>query len=840
MSRHGCQRCSGPQGPAPFVLPGASPSWAPPRPVRTRHVLVDVALDFERRRVDGRCELTVAAVRDGVARVELDAVALEIRSVRAGGADARFHHDGRVLAVELPAPLAEGAELVLAVEYGTQPRRGVWFVGPDELHPARPWQAWTQGQDEDARHWFPCLDAPHQKATVEVRARVPKRMAVVSNGRKLSDVVEGETRTVHHRLDQATPPYLVTLVAGELARTTDRWRDVELEYFVPPDRAEDAARTFERTPRMIELFSELTGVPYPYPKYAQVVVAEFIFGGMENTSATTLTDATLHDEKAHGDFSSEPLTSHELAHQWFGDLLTCREWPHGWLNEGFATYLEVLWKEHVDGIDEADQVRADDLDLYLKETSDRYVRPIVAREYHAPIDVFDRHLYEKGSLVLHELRRRLGDGLFRKAIRHYVRKHQGGNVETVDLQRAVEEATGHALDRFFDQYVLKPGHPELSIAVAYDADAAQATVHVKQTQDTSKGTPLFELPLDVRFAVGGAEHVRTLRISRAEERFVLPLPGRPEQAVVDPHGDALATLSVDKPPALWLAELASAREGRARAAAAKALGKDGSAPAIEALEKALRADPFWGVRAAAAAALGGRRTEAGKDALLRALPAESHPKARRAVVRALGEQRGDDRVAAALARALDGDATWLVEGEAARSLGATRAPSAFASLEAALPRARQQPGHMDAVLSGVLEGLGKLRDDRALPLLLRHLRRDVGSFARRAAVAALAEAGRGKREVTLALEDLLDDADFRVKAAAASALGELGDDHAAGALSRCESLDGDGRVRRACREALRAIREGHPPPKELASLRDEVDGLKSELAKLREELARRP
>src|SRR5207302_1985235 len=171
---------------------------------------------------------------------------------------------------------------------------------------------------------------------------------------------------------------------------------------------------------MIELFAARTGRDYPWSRYSQITVAEFIFGGMENTSATTLTDQTLHDARAHLDFSSEPLISHELAHQWFGDLLTCRDWPHGWLNEGFATYSEVLWKEHADSEDEADHQRKIDLDAYLSEAGERYQRPIVARKFDEPLELFDRHLYEKGALVLHELRTRLGDADFRAVVRSYV------------------------------------------------------------------------------------------------------------------------------------------------------------------------------------------------------------------------------------------------------------------------------------------------------------------------------------------------------------------------------------------------------------------------------------
>ena len=239
---------------------------------------------------------------------------------------------------------------------------------------------------------------------------------------------------------------------------------------------------------MIELFAEKTGRAYPWPRYSQITVAEFIFGGMENTSATTLTDQTLHDARAHLDFSSEPLISHELAHQWFGDLLTCRDWSQGWLNEGFATYFELVWKEHIAGRDEADYDRLGDQEAYLDEDAHRYRRPIVTNVYHEPIDVFDRHLYEKGGCVLHMLRAELGEARFWKAIRHYVKKHAGGSVETRDLARAVDEATGWNADRFFEQWVFKAGHPDLKIEYFVGRRAQAGASWRSRRRRTSRAT----------------------------------------------------------------------------------------------------------------------------------------------------------------------------------------------------------------------------------------------------------------------------------------------------------------------------------------------------------------
>src|SRR5262249_46134674 len=235
-----------------------------------------------------------------------------------------------------------------------------------------------------------------------------------------------------------------------------------------------------RTPEMIRRFGELIGVKYPWNKYAQVVVSDFIFGGMENTTATTMYEHILLDERAAIDVTSDDLIAHELAHQWFGDLVTCRDWSHGWLNEGFATFMEHIDRESHLGRDEYDHGLRGDAEAYSAEARGRYRRPIVCQDYEAPIDIFDRHLYEKGACVLHMLRRELGDALFFGGVRAYLTRHQKGVVETRDLMRALEEVSGRSLERFFEQWVYRPGHPELEIKVEHEGEVA--TVSVKQTQ----------------------------------------------------------------------------------------------------------------------------------------------------------------------------------------------------------------------------------------------------------------------------------------------------------------------------------------------------------------------
>ena len=844
-----CRRCgearrADAQGALPFQLPGSQASFAPDRVCDVTHLRVEVALDFERRRVEGVCTQSLTVLNDGPVRLHLDAVEMTLHSVTlGGGAQPPYSYEGRHLSVDL-GERKQGDKLELIVRYACAPRRGLYFIYPDAGYPERPLQAWSQGQDEDNRYWFPCFDHPHEKSTSEVIATVPESMLALSNGLLLDEKHDAarKTRTFHYRQEVPHSSYLVTLVAGEYATLPDKWRDLEVLYFVPRDRTEDAPRTFGNTPRMLELFSQKTGQPYPYPRYSQITVAEFIFGGMENTSATTLTDQTLHDARAHLDFSSEPLISHELAHQWFGDLLTCRDWSHGWLNEGFATYFEILWKEESAGRDDADYDRLYDMEAYLDEDAHRYRRPIVCNVWHEPIDVFDRHLYEKGGCVLHMLRHELGEARFWKAIRHYVQKHKMQNVETRDLARAVEDATGWNADRFFQQWVFQAGHPELEAEIGWDEQQKAVKLALKQKQTVSAETPLFHLPLTVRFLVGGkARDVNVVFSSAAgtaEQCWFFPLEQKPTQVVVDPGNHLLKTYAEKKPDEWTWAQLEAAEHGIDRVLAARGLGKSGEPTHVDKLAQAMLKDAFWAVRGEAALALGQLKTALAREAIAQALPKEAHPKARRLMVRALGSFRGDEAAAQALTKVLAGDGSYFVEAESALALAKTRSGRAYELLVEAMRR----PSYLDVICSMSLAGMAELRDARAIDVALEAAKYGRPVIGRRAAIGALgslaAEHSARKRQVREVLCELLEDPDFRARIAVVEALRVLGDAEAVGALKRAEGADLDGRVRRRAREVARALAEGAAQADAVKGLRDAVEKLEQENRGLKERLSK--
>jgi aminopeptidase N len=834
--RCGCASIGSERGTAsaagrPFPLPTSVRHFERDRPFAIDHLAIDVSLDLDGKSVDGRATLDVLRVDPEADELPLDAIGFEVSEVTVDRAAVPWRYDGQTLTVTLGK---ESEKARVVVVYRATPRRGLYFLEPDEHYPDRPRQVWSQCQEQDASHWFPCHDSPHLKMTTELVARVPNGWYALSNGALVSAQTPKTGDHVYHwRMSDPHASYLVTLATGDFAEITDRAmagdREVPIAYLVPRGREQDGRRTFERTPAMVEHFGAVTGVPYPWNRYAQVVVSDFIFGGMENTTATTMYEHILLDERAALDVSSDDLIAHELAHQWFGDYVTCRAWSEGWLNEGFATFFEHVWREKHLGRDEYAFGLKVDVEAYVSEAHGRYRRPVVCADYDAPLDLFDRHLYEKGGLVLHALRAELGDALFWRGVNRYLTDHARGVVETRDLQRAMEDVSGRSLGRSFEQWLYKPGHPELEVDVTWDRGVLG--VATKQVHAATDGVPAcFELTLDLDLGdAQGQVTRRSVRLKERQQSFALVAPERPVLVVVDPEMRVVGEVRPKVPADMLRAQLEKAPTARGRWMAAQAMARLDDAPTVAALSRALSDEgQFWGTRAECAAALGKIRGSEPFEAL-RAASGTKHPKVRRAVVEALGSFRTTDAVQALQPHALR-DESYLVEGEAARALGRTRQPAAFDVLVDLLER----PSWADVVRAGAIDGLAALRDDRALPHLSARTRYGHPPRARRAATMALPKLA-SDRKTREAIELLLDDADPLLRLDAVRALGELGDGKARPALRDRLETDLDARVRRRIREVVRDLGE---PKRAADALREELEKLQGEHQDLRSRLTK--
>ena len=830
------ERCACSSAGSHFVLPNTPRQYERSRPFTVRHLFLDLELDVRKKSVSGVATLDIERVAEGAREIALDAVGFELGEVEleSAGTFRRVEHeyDGDRLVIGGLGAVDRGR---IRIRYSATPKRGLYFLEPDAKVKSRPRQVWSQCEDEDARHWFPCLDKPHVKMTTELRVRAPAGWVVLSNGDCIDEPKRGSrARVFHFRLDQPHPAYLVTLVAGEFAIVEDRpartgrGRKIPVSYYVPRSRKGDAKRSFGDTPHMIEHFSKLLGVDFPFGRYSQVVVSDFFFGGMENTTATTLYEHALLDARATIDATTNDLVAHELAHQWFGDYVTCRDWSHAWLNEGFATYFEHLEREDRLGRDEYDWGIGVDRDTYLEEARDRYVRPIVSRDYREPMDLFDRHLYEKGGLVLHMLRRQLGDEVFWRGVKLYLERHAHGIAETNDLMRAFESVSGEALERFFDQWVYRPGHPDLKVTIGWDDGLL--SVRVKQRQ---KGNDVatFAFPLEVLVqARSGKSELHRKDVTEATDVLLVRLSERPAFVVFDPELSVIADVSLEAPADMLRRQLREAPSAYGRWTAAEALAKRDDLLTLGALGAALADEKeAWMVRLEAARALGKWRSDGALEALAKGARAK-HPKVRRAVASALGGFRTPhaSKILTLLARR---DPSYLVGAEASRALGRTRQPGAKKTL---LELAKRRSWG-DCFQTGALDGLGNLRDESAVPDVLSYTTYGHPTRGRRSAIHALATLADSRR-AREHIEDLLGDREHHVRVAAVDALWGLGDPRSRPALRRALDREGDPRVKRRLREALRDTSETRAA--ERKRLDDEIETLRGDLGELKGRLAK--
>ena len=808
----------------PFPPSGRKPWTESPSPRRdlefhVRHYKIELDVDFERKELRGRASLTVESLRDGLRDVVLDAAEMRIASIKTGRRSLAYATEGEKLRVALAEPLGAGDQAVIEIAYATRPRKGFFFVGPTEAEPNRAPSGWSQGQANDTHGWIPCLESTESRGTLEMIVTVPAGYRAIGNGKLVSRKAgarvaarrkgAGSRRrkgpgsnqghvTYHWRQDTAHPVYLTSLVVGKYSEIKDRAGSVPLFGYVPPGLERAGRELFKKTPAMIATFQRVFGFPYPYPKYAQSTVADFTWGGMENTSATTLMERVLHSGNDSFEERYDSLISHELAHQWWGDLVTCRDWSEGWLNEGFATYSEIVFREADEGRDDADYARLEQMCSYLTEDGEDYRRPLVETRWNHPSSLFDRHLYEKGACVLHMLRAFLGDAAWRRSLKRYLERHAFGSVETADLRRAFEEETGRNLSWFFDQWVYHGGHPELRVTRSWDEGARTLVLTVEQVQEVDAVTPLFRIPVALEVASAGKRYRIPLDLKGRKETIHVPLPKRPRYVALDPEHDVLKTLDFARSDEELLFGLRKSPFALERIRCARELASRGDERVIAALLRTLRRDRFWGVRAAAAVSLGeiGRRIPGVSERLARDA-AQTSTRVRRGVLWALG-WIGDDAALKRLTRSVADETSSFNVGLALLGIARAKGEGAFEALKAELKR----ESHRDMLRVLVFDAMARLRDARAVPVLLDHTHPRFRNEAREAATKALGKLGILNPDVERRLEELTQDSWFRVRSAAAGSLRRLKSPRAEAAIRealRTEPLDG---VRCALEKAL--------------------------------------
>jgi aminopeptidase N len=758
----------------------ADEPYARSRDYDLQHSKIALRFDLDQKKVLGEVTHSLSILRDGTAKIVFDSAGLTIQKVTVNKAAAKFETTGEKLIIPLAAEAKSGDKFDVTIRYEGKPTKGMYFILPDKDYPDRPSQVWTQGESEDTHYYLPTYDYPNDRLTTETILTVPASWLTVSNGKlvSVSDAGKG-LKTWYWKESVPSSTYLITVVAGEFEEVKDTWRGIPVTYYAPKGRGDRLAINYGRTPAMMDLFSKKFGVDYAWEKYAQTMVDDFVAGGMENSSATTNTSNSLVHPKLAPEYltGEDDLISHELGHQWFGDLVTCKDWGDIWLNEGFATFLEAVWSEAHFGKEEADYERWNNAREWF-ESGNLWNKPIVRHDFDDSSE-FDGNAYGKGGWVLYMLRHQLGEDAFYRGIKHYLEVNRGKNVVTADLSKAIEEATHANVDQFFSQWVYGAGAPKFDLSYTYDGEKHQVMLTVKQTQKVEGRVGLFRVPVDVEITTATGPKLYNIVVSKDKQTFSLPAESAPLMVLFDKGGQLLKSAEFHKEKKEWLYQLKNAADLADRADAAVALGKlKNDEEVVAALGEALRNDKAWGVRAIAADTLGKFSDAAASKLLLAALDSNDKPWVRSRVVTALGNFKDDPAVAAKLNSIAKQDDSYRARAAALQALGHLKGPDVFATLTAAV--AADSP---DGFLrKAALRSLGSLGDDKAVPLLLQWSAVGKPIDSRTAAINGLGRLQKDNQDITKQIAAYLAEPHFPVRMASIYALGSRGDSTAIPAL----------------------------------------------------------
>ena len=765
-----------------------------------RNIKLDLRFDWEHEQAIGTATITLAPLVKDLRQIDFDAAYMTVSSVKlSSGGTLNFAYDAtrEKLSVALDRPYQPVEEFIVIISYHTnQPpleKRsnlgggGLNFIKPRPDDPTRPRQIWSQGEAEFNHLWFPCFDHPSDFATSEMVATVEKPLSVISNG-KLVEVRENSdgTRTFDWKIDEPHATYLTSIIVGDFAPVTGEYDGIPIITNVYSNEVQEGKVTAARLPEMVRFFSEKTGVKYPYAKYAQTTVRDF-GGGMENISATTQTDNMIHDARTELDATSDGLQSHELAHQWFGDLITCRHWSDIWLNESFATYFQAMWDEHSLGHDAFLylDVRANK-ESYYETWARGQRRPIVTKNYSEPDAVFDTYAYPRGGAVLHMLRTILGEDNWWRSIKHYLTKYAHQPVETEQFRIAIEETTGQPMDWFFEQWLYKMGHPIFRVTQDYDPAKKSLTLTVTQEQrpDPESQYPqvvYFQTPVDIEIATASDTRIERVQIAAKEEQtFTLGVDSEPLLVNFD-YGDMLIKeLIFNKTTGQLVYQLAHDQDVLGRIWAlqqlatrmndTKTAGGDRQS-IIKAIADTATNDEFWGTRLEAVTSLTGSKEA--KDTLLTAAR-DKNARVRARAVSALAATK-DPSLATVYQQFLN-DPSYAVIRAAAFAFGETKNPSAYNELTKLV----DVPSWRETIRASALSGLEALGDKRALGLGFKYSAAGNPNGVRASALGLLGATGKDDPRtfalITATFNEGFERRNFALMFGAADALVGLGDE----------------------------------------------------------------
>jgi aminopeptidase N len=809
---------------------------APDREFHTVNIDLNLRFNMQKKELFGKVVEKIVPLRVSLDTVRLDAVDMAIEKVAllksnqfphedVGESQTGFRYDGKTLSISLGKSYGLHDTITYSITYSTFPKKGVYFVEADSAYPDRTPQVWSQSEMEDARYWFPCHDYPDDFLTSSVTISVPEDWTVVSNGILEQETLNHGDSTRTFKWVESKPHviYLISFVAGKYSVSYDHYGKIPIYYYVAPEYAKYVKEDFSRTPDILKFFSGVTGYEYPWQKLSLAAVTDFTFGGMENVSAITLTDRTMHSIDAEPQISSTDLISHETAHQWFGDLLTCRSWSQAWLNEGFATYFEALYGEHAFGEDHFKYEMYRDHQQVISADNIE-PRPTVYNRYYDPVDLFGTYIYQRGASILHMLRGIIGKDLFFKAIKYYVHKYQHYNVDSHDFANAVREATGYNLDWFFDEWLYKPGHPVFNVDYSYDDVTHLLTLHVLQTQKSASHSPwgadsltnIYRMPVEVlvvipsqngdphdRFGEYGTksqELTEKIWVDSLSNTYTFRIPRKPLLVEFDKGDYLLKELTFKKSVRELSYQLEHDQNVAWRILAAEELGNSNDTTAAEnALVNKLKDDNFWGVRLACARALSRFQNGKAEEALRNALE-DNDPRVQVEAINGLSNYHdvGDVSILEKLYRS---SRNYFVRGAALKAIVAIEGKKAAPIVEDALT----QDSYEQTIRIAALSSLSSIDSSAAYEKAVEFTKYGEPSSLRLSALNEVVQL-RPKSEETLSLlKGYLNDPYIWIRMVAINSLGRIGDKGAIPLLLEREKLETDGRLKEAARRAVETL-----------------------------------
>ncbi|KAJ3030262.1 UNVERIFIED_CONTAM: hypothetical protein HDU68_009659 [Siphonaria sp. JEL0065] len=663
----------------------------------------------------------------------LNAVSLTIEKVV--GVDS-WNYDGKHLTLRWTKNYTGG---IVVIDYVIEkPIAGLYFHVPNSLVPDRALHVITDHETERARYWLPSVDYPLVRTTLEYTITHSTHHTAVANGAHISTTVSSTdpsiSVTIYKLLNHTCPSYLICWAVGDYLSVDDGDVDgIPLKYLCSKDNEyvtkETLLNTFGKTGAMIRWMQKKVGLKFPWEKYYQIISPKIEGGAMENISLVTYKDVFLVNENLGKDGwqkAVDGVNVHEMAHTYFGDLLTIRHFEHAWLKESWATYMDYCWSEDHYSHEEARYDSFLNQENYIHETSS-YVRPIVCRTYDSSWDMFDGHTYPGGAFRIHMLRHILGDDTFWAAIKNYVNTYNGRFVETEDFKRALENESGLNLTKFFDQWIYGRGFPKIKADYFYDAEKKIVQITLEQTQaDKDLEIPaVFEVTLEVDVIdTDGKIHPTEVVFNDSTGpkviAFVVLGDAKPDIVEVDARGKVLHTLDFNPGEAILEATAKRGRDVQSRIRAYRQLIKNGSITALKKVSSAIHQEQFFGVRQQVYSALGESKLQSSVDILANALLVEKDPQALRSL--ALASSAKDARIREGLISLLTTRPDSQLSGRTRRfaytNLGRQRHPedAVFLIKAAANPENNDLHG---LTLAGIITGLGFHRSRETFNELVR-------------------------------------------------------------------------------------------------------------------------